>query len=124
MNKTPCPEFGQPLDLVHQLSLIAEVEAGGRLVQDNELRILRERTGEENELPLTARDHRVGPFGQVRDSEALECIRCGRTVAFARTAEQVAVRGPAHEHHTLDRKRKGRRVRLGHVSDRTGALAR
>ena len=57
-------------DFAHHLALIAEIEARGRLVEHDELRLLRQRAGEQHQLPLAARNHRVGPLPQVRDAEA------------------------------------------------------
>ena len=41
-------------DFAHHFSLIAEIETGGRLVENDELRHLREHACEQNQLPLTA----------------------------------------------------------------------
>ena len=52
-------------DFAHHLALVAEVEAGGRLVEHDELRLLRQRSRQQHELPLAAGDHGVGPLLQM-----------------------------------------------------------
>ena len=46
-----------------------------------------------------------------------------RAVVRGRPAEQVAVRGAAHQHHGLDREREGRDMGLRHIGDQPRALA-
>src|SRR5262245_15897811 len=110
-------------DLAHHLALVAEVEARGRLVEHDELRLLSKRACEQNELTLAARNHGVRPVAQMLDAEAYE--RLSRHLAVMRRwpAEQVAVRGAPHQHDRLDREREGRRVQLRHVSNAARSLA-
>src|SRR4051794_16938501 len=97
-------------DLAHDLALVAEVEARGRLVEHDELRLLGERAGEQHELALATGDHGVGALGKVIDAEANE--RLPRYFAIMRRGpgEQTAVRGASHQHDGFDRECEGRRV--------------
>ena len=117
MNSTPWPDAGERADLAHHLALVAEVEARGRLVEHDELRLLRQRARQQHELALAAGDHGVGPLREMRDAESLERARRDRAVVRRRPAEQVAVRGAAHQHHGLDREGEGRHVDLRHIGD-------
>src|SRR5580704_10022577 len=114
----------QCADFAHDLALIAEVEARGRLVEHDETRLLRQRAGEQYELPLAARDHRVGPRAQMRDAEAFEGLRGDGAVGGARPAEQVAVGGTAHQHDALDGEGESGDVGLRDIGDETRPFAR
>src|ERR1700726_2451612 len=48
------PGSRERTDLAHDFALVAEVEAGGRLIKHDELRVLREGAGEQHKLALTA----------------------------------------------------------------------
>ena len=56
-------------------------------------------------------------------AEMLQRRRGNLAVVRARTAEQAAVRGAAHQHHCLDREGEGRHMRLRHIGDEARALA-
>src|SRR5215467_5630318 len=110
-------------DLAHDLALVAEVEARGRLVEHDELRLLRQRARKQHELAFAARDHSVGPLREVNDAEALVRLPRHLAVVRRRPAEQVAMRGAPHQHDRLDREREGGRVQLRHIGDAARALA-
>src|SRR5215831_2589710 len=48
------PGSRERTNLAHHFPLVAEVETGGGLIENNELRLLRERAGEQHQLALTA----------------------------------------------------------------------
>ena len=58
----------------------------------------------------------------MRDAELLERARGDGAIVRRRPAEQVAVRGAAHQHHALDGEGEGRHVHLRHVGDHPGAF--
>ena len=64
--------FCQSANFVHYLPLIAEVEAGCRLIEHHELRLLCESARQQHKLPLTARDHGVRTIGESCDTETIE----------------------------------------------------
>ncbi len=114
---------GQRPDLAHHLALVAEVEARGGLVEHHELRLLRQCARQQHQLALAARDHGVGARREARYAELLEHPDGHRAVVRGGPAEQVAVRGAAHEHHALDGEGEGRHVHLRHIGDQARALA-
>ena len=79
--------------------LVAEVEIGGWLVQDDRLRFGHQRAGDQRKLPLAAAHLGDGPIRQRRDAEPLERARREDLVAFTGMCERAEVRGAAHRHH-------------------------
>ena len=63
---TARPSAARARMVAHDFALVAEIEARGRLVEDDDARLLRQRPGDEGELPLAAGDQRVGPLGEGR----------------------------------------------------------
>ena len=59
----------------------------------------------------------------MRDAEALQRARRDGAVGGGRAAEQIAVRGAAHQHHRLDGEGEGGDMRLRHIGDQARALA-
>jgi hypothetical protein len=87
------------------------------------LRLLRQRACQQDELALAARDHGVGSRCKLRDTELLEHPCCHHAIVRGRPAEEIAVRGAAHQHHGLYGEGEGRHVRLRHIGDESRALA-
>src|SRR5215831_14774140 len=83
-------------DLSHYPPLIPKIEARRRLIQHDELRLLRQRTRQEGKLSLATGNLRVGAIGKMRDPETLEHARRNRAVGGARPAEQGAMRSASH----------------------------
>ena len=54
---------GQLADRAHDVTLLRRIEAGGRLVEDQDRRAADERAGERDPLPLAARE-RAPALGQ------------------------------------------------------------
>src|SRR5499427_4326247 len=108
---------GERADLAHDLALVAEVEVCGRLVEHDELRLLRKRARQQHELALAARDHRIGPQRKMRDTELVEHPRRHHPVARRWPAEEIAVRGAAHQHDAVDGEGEGRHMHLRHIGD-------
>src|SRR5262249_2396529 len=95
----------------------------GRLVEHDELRLLRQRARQQHELALAAGDHGVGPFLEMRDAELVERAVRDHAVVGRRAAEEAAMRRATHQHHGLDREREGRVVDLLYIADAACALA-
>src|SRR5262245_46295213 len=120
--KHPMSGLCQRTDLTHDLALIAEVQTGGGLIEDDELRFLRQRAREQNQLPFTAGNHGVGTARESPDTESLKRSLCHNTVLCARPAEKTSVRGAAHQDHRYHREGKSTDVHLWHISDDACAL--
>ena len=69
------PVRGKSADLAQDLALVAEVEACGRFVEEDGARLLRQRPGDERELPLAAGNARIGPSSEMGDAEPCEGVR-------------------------------------------------
>src|SRR5689334_23043982 len=106
---------GERPDLAQHLALIAEVETGGRLVEDDEPRLLRERASQQHELPLAAGNHGVGPLRQMRDAEAIERGMRDGAIVRAWAAEKISMRAAPHQHHRLDGEGESADMDLRHV---------
>ena len=63
---------GERADFAHDLALVAEVEVRGRFVEHDELRLLRKRARQQDELALAAGDHRIGTRCEMGDPELVE----------------------------------------------------
>src|ERR1700722_8488655 len=114
---------GQCPDFAHHLALVAEVEARGWLVEHDELRLLRQRAGEQHELPLAAGDHRVRPLPQMRDAEPLKRLHGDGAIGSGWAAEQIAVCRAPHQHHRFDGEGEGDNMGLRHVSEQAAIFA-
>src|SRR5215831_3238535 len=75
-------------DLSHHPPLIAKIEARGRLIQHDELRLLRQRTRQEGKLSLATGNLGVRTISQMRDPKTLEHASRDRAVGRARAAEE------------------------------------
>jgi hypothetical protein len=101
--------------------LVAEVEARGRFVHDQDRRLLRERAGDHHHLPLPAREARVIGARQIADPEpgralrarppgprpkgrqGRESARCGPSGPPPRPRRERAAHGPAGHRRGLSR---------------------
>ena len=97
--------------------MIAEVEVRGRLVEHDELRLLRKRARQQHELALATRNHRVGARRKMRDAELVEHPRRHRPVSCRWPAEEITVRGAAHQHYGIDGEGECRHMYLRHIGD-------
>src|SRR5262245_37081691 len=81
----------QTPDLTHDLCLVAEVEVCGRLVEENDRRLLGQRSGDQGKLPLTARDHRIGSPRQMLYAKPPDRRMRDRVIVARRAREQAAM---------------------------------
>lgn len=109
-------------DFADYFTLVAEIQTRGRLVEYDELRLLSERSCQQDQLPFAARDHGVGPFAQMGDAHSFKRLLGYGAVGGVRPAEKIAVRGSAHKHDRFDREGKGGDMRLRHIGEQVCAL--
>ena len=107
------------LEEVHQELLGRRVDAGHRLVEEEQVRLRGERPGEEHAPSLAAREPpdlrpQVGRHADLRQR-----VADGAAVVGARPADRPEPREAAHHHHVLDRDREPPvdELGLGHVRD-------
>ena len=77
--------------LAQHQRLVAEIEARGRLVHDDQGRCLGERAGDQPELTLAAADPGVVGPGEIRDAERRERGHGGGVIAWTRAGERPEV---------------------------------
>src|SRR5262249_40691061 len=115
--------FGQCADFIHDLALIAKVEACGRLVEHNEPGLLRQGARKQNQLSFSAGNHRVRARGKRRDTKAFE-RGLGDSVIFrTRLAEQTAMCCTAHQNDGFNSECEGADVHLRNVCDDSRPLS-
>jgi hypothetical protein len=103
-----------------------DVEAGGGLVEEQEVGLLGETLGHEGPLALTARELAHGASGEVAEIDAIDGVaHCGPVVG-PQPSDGSTHRRPAERHHLAHRHREvGRRVLgLQHVRDAPADLRR
>ena len=79
--------------------LVAEVEAGLRLVEHEDARVGDEGAGDEDHLELAARHGRAGHLGQVGGANLVEDVAGHALLARTRLGEGAHVRGASDHHH-------------------------
>lgn len=108
---------------VQHLDLVADVEEGGGLVEQQEVRLLGERHGDPDTLALTAREFVDRPFGEI---VGLRRRKGGgdRYVVFARPAgKDPLMRMAAAADKVGDGDALGRDGRLGQEAERAGKIS-
>ena len=108
---------GERAHLAEHERLVAEVEARGRLVHDDQGRRLGERAGDQGELALAAADPRVVGIRQRRDPEHAQGGERRGVIGAAGASERAEMGGPAHQHHVLNAVGEMGGMRLRHVGD-------
>ena len=81
--------------MVEDAGLVAEIQARGWLVHDEEARLPGESPGNEDELALATADLRVTPLGQMPDTEGCQGLEGDRRVRFAGRREGTEAARPA-----------------------------
>ena len=107
------------LEEVHQQLLGRRVDAGDRLVEEEQVRLRGERPGEEHAPALAAREPPDLRPEMGRHADLLERVANGAAVICARPADRPQPRESAHHHHVLDGDREPpvHELGLGHVRD-------
>src|SRR5215472_6530680 len=109
--------FCECSNLVHHLSLIAEVKAGGWLVEHDELGFLCEGARKQNQLSFSTGDHGVRPRGKSCDSKAFERGLSDSAIFRTRPAEQAAMCSTAHQNNGLHCEREGADMHLRNIGN-------
>ncbi len=115
---------GQPAHLLQHAHLIAEVEAGGRFVEHQNVRRLGQRPRDQRQLPLAAADAQPVAPGQMRDAETLQRRLGGCMVAGGRGGERAAMSGAAHQNHLAHAEGELTGAGLRHIAEGQRAAAR
>ena len=105
------------VEKVERLLLVPDVERGGRLVEQDDRRLLRERPGDDDALLLAARERPEPPLDEREQIEPRE--RAGRRVAIAGALlrERAEMRRAAEEDVLGDRHPRRRRRLLRNDRD-------
>ena len=111
------PRRTECTDAVHHEHLIAEIEARRGLVHAEELRLLRNRTCQEDKLPLSAADLCIDLFCKMFDAEHLKCVVSNFAILFSGNTETADVGCPPHQHNITDCEWKRGRVCLRNIGD-------
>ena len=117
--RPPAPG-GEGADLGEDLDAVLEVEEGGGLVEEQDFRVLDQRSGEEGELTLAAGEARDLAVGEISEPQAIEGFAGESHVGIALEAEQRLMRGTTHQDELTDPERKGHVEVLGYEGDAPG----
>src|SRR5262249_3837998 len=109
--------FCECSNLPHHLSLITEVKVGGWLVEHDELGFLCEGARKQNQLSFSTGDHGVRPRGKSGDPKAFERGLGDSMIFGARSAEQAAMGGTAHQNDSLYCEREGADMHLRNIGN-------
>src|SRR5690606_38645774 len=107
-------ECGEQLEDRH---LVPHVEGRRRLVEDEDLGLLRECARDPGSLPLAARERRERPVREVEDVAATHRLFDRAAVRFAFAAPASEVRVPAHRDELADREGEDGLLALRHDAD-------
>ena len=110
----------QHADLFQHADLIAVIQAGRGLVQQQELGLVGQGLGQHHQLPLPAGDVGVGPVPQVIDAHILHGGPGDLPVLGGGLPEIPGAHHPAQEHHVLHQIGEGRDMVLGHIGEGPG----
>ena len=105
---------------LHDLDLVAEVEVDGRLVEDEDRRVLRDRHGQEDELALAEAQLARVAAEEVADPDAVDRRGDGGAVGGTEAADRVLVGQATERHDLLDGRRERQRGQLGHDGEAAG----
>ena len=118
------PRLDEGAHPLHEPELVMDVEVGRRLVEEEELGLLRERLGQQNPLPLAAAEREDGAPGEAGEVDA-DQRRAGALAVLGGVGLQPApVRRPPQEHEVLDAEVEGERERLADEGEAAGQRAR
>ena len=91
----------QCLDLAKQFELVTQVEVVGRLVEDQQLRLLHQSTNEQGALLLTARETGKKLLPQIAQTNTNQRLIHQTLILNIVTVEQTLVQHTAHDHHLV-----------------------
>jgi hypothetical protein len=114
----------QALDQLQQFELIAWIKVVGRLIEDQQLGLLRQGAGENNALFFAARQRRKSVIFEAFEAHRLQCLPGDAPVFQGIAIEQAFVRGATHGDHLFDRQAEGIGKLLQHHGNALCAPAR
>src|SRR5262245_18918219 len=94
---------------------------GGRLVQQNDVRVLHEGPREQDQLALATAQLGVRSIFQMQKADAIERGVSKGPITLAGKSQETEMRCPAHEHHVADGKRKRRSMVLKQEAESPGS---
>ena len=109
---------------VENLHLITDIEMGSGLVQNQKLRFLDQRAGQQGQLPLAAAQPGAGAPGKMGDTDSVHRATGFFVIDFRRHGQRLQVRSAAHDHDLFDRIRKHRHLTLRDITDGPGQCRR
>src|SRR6188472_1806508 len=95
------------VEQLERLLLMADVEGGSRLVEEDDRRLLREGAGDDDALALAAGERPERPLGEGLQPEPVERARGRIAVGGSFTRERPEMRSPAHQRVLRDRQPGG-----------------
>ena len=104
----------EALDNIHQLKLIFNIQMIRRLIENHALRLLRERTREDDALLLPTRETAETPLLKPRHADRRERLPRNLVILRVVTVEEALVRGASHQHHADDGKVEAVNIVLRH----------
>ncbi len=107
-----------------QLHLVPDVQVVGRLVQHQDVRLLRQRPRQQNPLPLPAGELGEPPVRRVRHADPGQRLGHQPVVLGVVLGERPLVRGPAHRDHLAHGQLEVAAALLGQRPDVPGRLRR
>ncbi len=103
--------------MVENPDLIAKIEVRGRLIEDQDGRLLDQGAGQQRQLPFAAADFGARTMAQMGDGQGLQRLFAQLHVMAGRGPEKAEMGGPAHGDHIDDAKGKSRHMSLRHIAD-------
>ena len=109
---------------LHRLDLVAEVQVHGRLVEEEDRRLLRDGERDQDELTLAERQLARVTAEEMADPDPFDRARDRRPVGGPEAAERILVREAAEGDDVLDAHREGQARRTRHHREASGDPAR
>ena len=86
---------------IQQLNLMADIQIGGRLVQNNNFRLLTDGPGQHDPLALSVRKGGKVPLSQIQSMDPLHSLGHNLLVPGRQLAHGIGIGVAAHSHHLL-----------------------
>ena len=112
-----CALAGEAAHRIENPQLVAEIEARGWFVEDQDSRLLSQGAGDERELPFAAADPQPLAFGEVVDPERRDRLVGGVAIRARRRRERAAMCGAPHQYDLPHGKRKAANAALRDIAE-------
>ena len=116
--------FRQSADAVHYKNHISVIQIGCRLIQDQDLRFLRQRPSDHQKLPLAAGYICINFIPQMTDAYCLQCLLHDLIIFFRRLSKGADLSQTPQHGNVPYQIRKSRDMRLFHISHCSGHFFR